>query len=777
MRTIKRVAVLGAGTMGSRIAAHFANAGVPVLLLDIVLPNQPDRSAAARRAIETAAKQKPGAFFTDSTASLITPGNFEDHLAEVARCDWVIEAVTENLDIKRALWSKVASLRNPDAILSTNTSGIPLARISEGFSPEFRSHFLGTHFFNPPRYLHLVEVIPTAVTDREIVTFVTAFCDRRLGKGVVQCKDTPNFIANRIGSFYGGTIFKIVVEDGYTVEEVDLLTGPLIGLPNSATFRLLDIVGIDVWSFVGRNLFEMVAHDRWRERFLNPAFLDEMLSRGWLGEKSGQGFYRRKGTAEQRVIEAIDLATFDYHPAKKASFPSVEEARNIEDLPARLRALIAAPDRAGTFLWELFRDVCLYAVERIPEISDRIVEIDRAMRWGYAHALGPFELWDALGVPETVRRMEAEGCEVPPAVVQMLRSGAGSFYRFAGVDARPRTLYFDFALQGYAEIEEREGVVLLADLKRAGRVVRANAGASLIDLGDDVLCVEFHSKMNTIGEDILQMIYAGVEETERNWEALVIANQGGDFSVGANLMLVLLMAQEGEWDDLAAAIHRFQQANMAIRCSARPVIAAPFGRTLGGGCEIALHAARVQASAELYMGLVEVSVGLIPAGGGCKQMLVRLRDPQRIFEAIGYAKVSSSAEDARRMRYLALEDGVTMNPERLIADAKAAALTLAPAYIPAVPRTDIVVTGELGYAMMKLAAWSARQGEFISDHDLLIAEKLAYVLSGGRLTGEQKVSEQYLLDLEREAFLSLCGHPKTQERIQHMLRAGKPLRN
>src|SRR5688572_5700430 len=645
MRTIKRVAVLGAGTMGSRIAAHFANAGVPALLLDVVLPNQPDRSAAARRAIETAAKQKPGAFFTESTASLITPGNFEDHLAEIARCDWVIEAVTENLDIKRALWSKVELLRHPDTILSTNTSGIPLARISEGFSPGFRSHFLGTHFFNPPRYLHLVEVIPTAATDRDFVGFVTTFCDHRLGKGVVQCKDTPNFIANRIGSFYGGTIFKIVVEGGYTVEEVDLLTGPLIGLPNSATFRLMDIVGIDVWSFVGQNLFEMVPHDRWRERFLNPPFLDEMLSRGWLGEKSGQGFYRRKGTAEQRTIEAIDLATFDYHPSKKASFPSVEEARNIEDLPARLRALIAAPDRAGTFLWKLFRDVCLYATERIPEISDRIVEIDRAMRWGYAHALGPFELWDALGVPETVRRMEAEGCEVPPAVVEMLRSGAASFYRFAGVDGKTRTLYFDFTSQGYAEIEERSGVVVLADRKRAGGVVRANAGTSLIDLGDGVLCLEFHSKMNTIGEDILQMIYAGVEETERNWEALVIANQGSDFSVGANLMLVLLMAQEGEWDDLAAAIHRFQQANMAIRCSARPVIAAPFGRTLGGGCEIALHAARVQASAELYMGLVEVSVGLIPAGGGCKQMLVRLRDPQRIFEAIGYAKVSSSAEE------------------------------------------------------------------------------------------------------------------------------------
>jgi 3-hydroxyacyl-CoA dehydrogenase len=772
---MKRVAVLGAGTMGSRIAAHFANAGIPALLLDIVLSDQKDRSAAAKRGLDTAAKQKPGAFFTESAVALVQPGNFEDHLPEIARCDWVIEAVTENLDIKRDLWKKVEQLRNPTAILSTNTSGIPLARITEGFSPEFCANFLGTHFFNPPRYLHLLEVIPGAATDPEIVDFITSFSESRLGKGVVRCKDTPNFIANRIGSFYGGTVFRIASEDGYTVEEVDLLTGPLIGLPNSATFRLMDIVGLDVWSFVGANLFQMVPHDKWRDRFLNPRFLDQMLSRGWLGEKSGQGFYRRVGKGDQRTIEALDFDTFDYHPSRKASFPSAEQACNIEDLPARLRALLASTDRAGTFLWKLFRDLCLYAAERVPEISDRIVEIDRAMRWGYAHTFGPFELWDAVGVEETVRRMESEGCEIPESVHGMLRSGARSFYQAAA--GTTRTSYFDLLAGSYAEIEDRPGVIALPDLKRAAREIRRNAGASLVDLGHGALGLEFHSKMNTIGEDILQMVYAAVAEAEQNWTALVIANQGSDFSAGANLALVLLAAQNGEWDDLAAAVHRFQQANLALQRSAKPVVVAPFGRTLGGGCEIALHAAHIQASAELYMGLVETGVGLIPAGGGCKELLARLKDPRRIFELIGYAKVSSSAEDARRMGLLASSDGITMNPERLIADAKRAALELAPSYTPGVPRNEIAVSGDSGFAMMKLAAWSARQGEFITDHDLCVAEKLAYVLSGGRVTGGQKVSDQYLLDLEREAFLSLCGNSKTQERMQHTLRTGKPLRN
>jgi 3-hydroxyacyl-CoA dehydrogenase len=758
MKTLGRVAVLGAGTMGARIAAHFANAGVPSLLLDIVLPNQADRNAAARSGIEKAAKQKPGAFFAASASALIKPGNFEDHLSEISGCDWVIEAVTEDLPIKRDLWRRVDAVRKPDAVLSTNTSGIPLSCIIEGFSADFRRRFLGTHFFNPPRYLHLLEMIPGAETDADVLRFVQDFADRRLGKGVVPCKDTPNFIANRIGSFLGGTILKYTVEDGFSIEEVDALTGPLIGLPNSASYRLLDIVGLDVWAFVGSNLYDAVANDPWRERFLPSGFQKQMLERGWLGEKSGQGFYKRVGP--QREIHVIDWRTLEYAPMAKPKFPSVEQARLMEDLPARLRFLVNSDDRAGRFLWKVFSDLIVYSAERVPEISDRIVEIDRAMRWGYGHKLGPFELWDALGFDYVMRRLEKERRGVPDGV-----RGAEGLYR-------GRT-YFDFATADYRALEPRPGIIILKDC----RVVRENPGASLIDLGDGVLCAEFHSRMNTIGEDNIAMLYAGLDELERNFEAMVIGNQGDHFSVGANLMMVLLAAQEGEWDELDAVVRRFQQVNMALKYAPKPVVAAPFGQTLGGGCEIVLHAARVQASAELYMGLVETGVGLIPAGGGCKEMVVRMRDPRKAFELIGYAKVSSSAEEARSLGLLEKSDAVSMNPERLIGDAKTLALSLVNGYAPGTPRTDIKVGGEATLALLKLGVWTARQGHFIGDYDAVIGEKLAYVISGGRLTGEQTVSEQYLLDLEREAFLSLCGNPKTQQRMVHTLKTGKPLRN
>ncbi|MBI3683451.1 MAG: 3-hydroxyacyl-CoA dehydrogenase/enoyl-CoA hydratase family protein [Acidobacteria bacterium] len=775
MKSLSRVAVLGAGTMGSRIAAQFANAGVPSLLLDIVLPGQTDRNAAAKKGIETAWKQKPAGFYVDSGVSLITPGNFEDHLDKLRDADWIIEAVVENLELKRSLWKQVESLRRPGSIVSTNTSGIPLSRISEGFSGEFRRHFLGTHFFNPPRYLHLVEVIPGAETDAAVLQFVFEYCDRRLGKGVVPCKDTPNFIANRLGSFFGCTIGKITLEDDWSIEEVDAITGPLIGLPNSASYRLLDIVGIDVMYFVNRNLYEAVPHDPWRERFKPADILARLVERKWLGDKTGQGFFKRVGPGKE--IHALDWKTFEYHPAKKISFPAVEAARQIEDLPTRLRTLVAGKDRAGAFLWKLFSDYIVYSAATAAEISDRIVEMDRAMRWGYAHKLGPFELWDALGFTETARRIESEGKPLPDAVQKMLSSGASSFYRAADKDRKPRTEHFCLGRNTLQTLEETPGVIVLSDLKRARGVVQSNGGASLIDLGDGVLCVEFHSKMNSLGEDQFSMIQAGIEETARNFEAMVIANQGQDFSVGANLMLVLLAAQEGEWDELNAAIHRFQQANMAIKYAPKPVVAAPFGRTLGGGCEISLHAARCQASAELYMGLVEVGVGVVPGGGGLKELLVRLRNPQKVFELAGLAKVSTSAEDARNLGLLNKADPVTMNQDRLIADAKALALSLAPNYAPGAPRTDIKAGGESVFAALKLYAWSMRQGNFISDHDVLIAEKIAAILSGGRLTGEQTVSEQYLLDLEREAFLSLCGTQKTQERMQYMLKTGKPLRN
>jgi 3-hydroxyacyl-CoA dehydrogenase len=763
--------------MGSRIAAHFANAGIPAVLLDIVVPNQPNRNAAAVKGIQNASLQKPGAFFAEHAVTLVKPGNFEDNLDWISQSDWVIEAVVENLEVKRALWAKVDKLRKPGAILSTNTSGIPLHEIAAGFPDDFRRNFLGTHFFNPPRYLHLLELIPGPETDPDVLAFAARFADNRLGKGVVHCKDTPNFIANRIGSFVGATVQKVMMEGDYTIEEVDAMTGSLIGLPNTASFRLLDLVGLDVWNFVGENLYHAVPNDPWRDRFLMPEFHKKMMANGWLGEKSGQGYYKKTGKGDQREIWAIDWKTLEYHPVQKVKFPSAEAARQVEDLPTRLRQLVAGKDRAGQFLWKVFSDIFIYSAERIPEISDRIVEIDRAMRWGYAHTLGPFELWDALGFEDVCNRLEAEGRTLPENIIRARVAGAKSLYRHADHDGRPHTQYLDFGKTEYLDIDERPGIVVLTDEKRSHGVVKKNAGASLIDLGDGVLCCEFHSKMNTIGEDNIAMMYAGLEETERNFQAMVIANQGENFSVGANLMMVLLAAQEGEWDDLNWAINRFQQVNMALKYAAKPVVVAPFARTLGGGCEITLHAARVQASAETYIGLVEVGVGLIPGGGGCKELLVRLHDPRKVFELIGYAKVSSSAEEARKLGILHRADRVSMNPERLIGDAKDLALSLAKDYVPGVPRTDIRVAGENGIAMVKLGAWTARQGGFISDHDMAIAEKLGNILCGGHLIGEQHVSEQYLLDLEREAFLSLCGHPKTQERMQFMLKTGKPLRN
>jgi len=763
--------------MGSRIAAHFANAGIPALLLDIVLPGSASRNAAAQAGIENATKQKPGGFFTPDAAKAVTAGNFEDNLKDIRRCDWVIEAVTENLDVKRGLMAKVSILRTPGTIISTNTSGIPLATISEGFDHEFRQHFLGTHFFNPPRYLHLLEVIPGAETLPDVLNFVREFADRRLGKGVVPCKDTPNFIANRIGTFFGSTVHKLTVEQDYTIEEVDALTGPAIGLPRSASYRLLDIVGLDVWALVTRNLHDMAPHDPWRDRFVLQPFLGDLVKRGWLGEKRGQGLYKRVGKGTEKEIWAVDWKTLEYHPVQKPHFASIDAAKNIDDVGERLRMLVAAPDRAGHFLWKLLSDLFLYSASVVPEISDRVVEIDRAMRWGYANQLGPFELWDAIGFESTARRIESEGRHLPENVHRMLSAGAKSFYRPADREGAPHTEYFDLCNADYRQIEPRPGILAVADLKRARGVVKKNAGASLVDIGDGVLCLEFHSKMNTIGGDQVAMMHAAIDETSRNFEAMVVANDGENFSAGANLMLVLLAAQEGEWDELGAMVKAFQQANMALKYAAKPVVVAPFGMTLGGGCEIALHGARIQASAELYMGMVETGVGVIPAGGGCKEMILRLGDAKRAFELMGYAKVSSSAEDARHLGLLRDGDPVSMNRERLLADAKSLALLLAENHAPGAPRQDIRVGGDSTYALLKIGLYMARQGNYITEYDTVVGEKLAYVLSGGRSTGEQMVSEQYLLDLEREAFLSLCGRPETQQRMQHMLKTGKPMRN
>ncbi|MEI9973175.1 MAG: 3-hydroxyacyl-CoA dehydrogenase NAD-binding domain-containing protein [Ignavibacteriota bacterium] len=544
------------GTMGSRIAVHFANAGFAVDLLDVVLPGQPKRNAAALAGLEAAAKQRPVNFFTDATVKLIAPGNFEDDLGRLSTCGWIIEAVAEKLEIKRGLLARVAAVRKPGTIVSTNTSGIPLASIAEGFPEELGRHFLGTHFFNPPRYLHLVEAIRWAGTSDEVADWVSHFCDLHLGKGVVECKDTPNFIANRIGCFFGATVHKLTAEGGYTVEEVDALTGPLIGLPKSASFRLVDIIGLDIWTDVLCNLYVLAPNDPERDRYHVQGFMAAMTARGWLGEKRGQGFYKRVGPAKE--IHAIDLKTLEYRPAQKVRFPEAEAVRGVEDLGERLRSLLAGDNRVSRFLWPLFRDFFLYCVQMVPEISDRIVEIDRAMRWGFAFAMGPFELWDALGVEQTVTRMRSEGCLVPERIERMLSSGARSFYEAADRDGQPGTRYFDIQRGTWQALEQRPGVVVLGDLKRARGVVKKNAGASLIDLGDGVLCLEFHSKMNALGEDAGEMLRAALEETSRGFGALVIANQGEHFSAGANLMTLLLAAQDGEWDELDAAVRRFQ---------------------------------------------------------------------------------------------------------------------------------------------------------------------------------------------------------------------------
>ncbi len=719
MQAVRQVAVLGAGTMGARIAAHFANAGVAAQLLDL-------SAELAQKGIEAAKKQSPGGFFSDARVSLVTPGSFDECLPRINQADWVIEAVSENLGIKRALWARVLEHAKPDATLSTNTSGIPLRSICEGWDTGVQKRFLGTHFFNPPRYLHLLELIPGPATDAGLMQRVGEFGERVLGKGVVICKDTPNFIANRIGAFFGSTTSKLMQELDLTIEEVDLLTGPLIGLPKSASFRLVDIVGLDVWVNVGKNLYDLVPDDPWRERLAPPAFLEEMVKRGWLGEKSGQGFYKRVGPRKE--IHCIDWKTLEYHPADKPRLPAVEEAKLIEDLPTRLRALVKDKGKAGTFLKTLFDETYRYSLERLPEIAHSPLDIDHAMQWGYAHTYGPFEMAEILGLEPK-----------PPA--------------------RGR--------------DERKGVVALKNL----REVKANPGASLRDLGDGCLCLEFHSKMNSLGDDGVGMIYDSLKEVEQNWDALVIANQGENFSVGANLMLVLLAAQEQEWDELDLAIRRFQNASMAIKYAAKPVVVAPHQRALGGGCELVLHAPRVQAQAELYMGLVEVGVGVIPGAGGCKELTVRLKDPRKVFELIGMAKVSSSAENAKELGLLDKSAGITMNRERLIDDAKRAALGMVSSYRPERPRTDVKVGGDPAYAALRMGAWLMRQADYISDHDLLIADKLARILTGGAHPSERTVSEQHLLDLEREAFLSLCGTSKTQERIAYMLKNGKPLRN
>ena len=803
MLRIEKAAVLGAGTMGAQIAAHLANAGIPTLLLDIA-PQEPSaeeqarglnveskevRDRIARAGLEAAKRAKPAAFFTSAAAALVTAGNFDDDLPRIKDCDLVIEAVVENLEIKRKLFERVEQFRKPGSVVASNTSGIPIRQIAEGFSEEFRAHFLGTHFFNPPRYLHLVELIRTEWTKPEVSCAVYGFLDQRLGKGVVVAKDRPNFIANRIGTYGALVTLGVLAEGGFTIEEVDKITGPALGRPKSATFRTFDLVGLDVLTHVARNLYEAVPDDEEREAYKLPEFVEKMVNQGILGDKTKGGFYqKRKGEGGQREIWTLDVASLEYRPPQKAKFPSLEAAKNVEETRARVKSLFWGKDRVGEFLWKTSSRVFAYAANRIPEIADTVVEVDRAMKWGFGWELGVFEAWDAVGVEKVVGRWKEEGQAVPSNVQKVLDAGATSFYKSEG----GRDSYFDFGSGEYKPVLEQPGVIVLKSLKDRTGVIKKNAGASLLDLGDGVACLEFHSKMNSIGGDTLQMLKTALAEVEKNFVGLVVGNQGSNFSVGANIMLVLLGAQEEEWDEIDLGIRAFQQATMSLRYSPKPVVVAPFQMTFGGGCEMTLHADRARASAETYIGLVEVGVGLIPAGGGTKEMLVRALDSippgvteadpfpfvKRVFETIAMAKVATSAAEAKSLGFLREEDSFSMNADRLIADAKQEVLALAAVgYTQPQPRRDVLALGNTALSTIKLGIHQMKRGGFISDYDAVIGEKLARILTGGDLNHETRVSEQYLLDLEREAFLSLCGMRQTQERIAHMLKTGKPLRN
>jgi 3-hydroxyacyl-CoA dehydrogenase len=805
-RRIEKAVVLGAGTMGARIAAHFANAGLPCVLLDIVPQGvAADAGAEARNKIvraglDGARKSKPAAFFTAALAERIAVGNFDDDLARCAEADWIVEVVAENLEIKKKLLARVVQFRKPGAIVTTNTSGLPVHLIAEGLPEEFQQHWAGTHFFNPPRYLKLVELIPGPKTSADVIETLRDFCDRRLGKGVVVAKDTPNFIANRVGTFSMLNALRLMGSLGLTVEEVDACTGPVIGQPRSATFRTADIVGLDVLAHVVKNVYETVPNDESREMFRVPALIEEMARRGWLGDKTGQGFYKKvKGDGEKEIL-ALDVNTMEYRARQKARFASLEAAKGIEDTTERLRALLGPVldgqkgDKAQQFLWGLLSENCLYTARRVPEISDHIADVDRAMRWGFAWELGPFELIDALGVKVFADAVQKEGRSLPLVIEKLLASGRASFYE----SNRGAKSVFLGTTNAAESVEEPAGLIVLKSLKDAGREVERNSGASLIDLGDGIVCCEFHSKMNSIGSDLIAMIHKGIKRLDSDFDAMVVANQAVNFSVGANLMLVLVAAQEQEWDDLHLAVKQFQNVNLAIKYAPKPVVIAPQGMALGGGCEVALHGARIQAAAEAYMGLVEAGVGLIPGGGGSKEMLIRANEHaaggddldlfhalRPIFETLAMAKVGTSAEECRDFGFLRREDGVSMNRERLVADAKEAALALvrggykppAASWQEGAQTTQIKVLGEQFLATAKMAIHLLLRGGYASEHDAVVARKLANILAGGALSTPQLVSEQYVLDLEREAFVSLCGEHKTQARIAHTLKTGKPLRN
>ena len=790
---IKKAAVLGSGVMGSGIAAHLANVGIPTLLLDIVpkelteeekakgwtLEHKQVRNRIVNQAVARLLKQKPAPLMSKANASLIEVGNFEDDFHRLAECDWIIEVVVERLDVKKSVFEKVDAVRKQGSIVSSNTSGISIEAMAEGRSEDFKKHFLGTHFFNPPRYLKLLEIIPTKHTDRAVVAFMKQFGENVLGKGVVLAKDTPNFIANRIGTYGLLVTVREMMKGGYSVGEVDSVTGPLIGRPKSATFRTLDVVGLDTFIHVANNVFEKVEGEE-KEAFTVPSFMKTMVEKGWLGSKSGQGFFYKKG----KDIFELNYETLEYEPTKKLKAPSIEMSKQAKGTANKLKALVYADDRAGQLLWNILSPTLLYSAQLLGEIADDIVAIDRAMKWGFGWELGPFEMWDAIGVKQSVEKMKAEGRQVPSWVEHFLASGYETFYK------REHGFVSYYDRGQYKPVEENEKVIHIQRLKEQKGVIKKNSGASLIDLGDDVALLEFHSPNNAIGFDIVQMINYALEEVDRNYKGLVIGNQGKNFCVGANLAMILMEAQDDNYFEIEMVVRQFQQAMMNIKYSTKPVVVAPFAMTLGGGTEICLPASRIQAAAETYMGLVEVGVGLIPGGGGNKELYMKhlsgmpngvefdlQKVANKVFETIAMAKVSTSAAEARELNFLNAQDSISINGDHLIHDAKQTVLALYESGYKPPMRRKIPVVGETGYATLLLGAQGMYHSGYISEHDLKIAKKLAYVIAGGSVPYGTEVDEQYLLDLEREAFLSLVGEPKTQARMQHMLVKGKPLRN
>ncbi|GAB4027047.1 3-hydroxyacyl-CoA dehydrogenase/enoyl-CoA hydratase family protein [Spirosoma koreense] len=797
-RTIRRVAVLGSGIMGSRIAAHFANIGVDVLLLDIV-PNQPNdaeqakglttdspivRNRIVNDAFQTMLKASPASLYSPKIAQRIKLGNFDDNLKEIGNYDWVIEVVVERLDVKRSVYERVEQFRKPGTLITSNTSGIPMQLLAEGRSEDFRRNFCGTHFFNPPRYLRLLEIIPGPDTDPSVVDFLMNYGDLFLGKTTVLCKDTPGFIANRLGIQSLIQTIRVAEELGLTVEEVDKLTGPVVGRPKSGTFRLSDVVGLDTTVNVAGNLVKM-EHDESRASFELPESVRKLMENKWLGDKTGQGYYKKtKDEKGQTLILALDLKTFEYKPSQKVKFATLESTKAIDNLKKRFPVLLAGQDKAGEFYRRTFADGFRYATYRIPEISDELYRIDAAITAGFGWQMGLFETWDAVGVQKGVELIEALGQKPAQWVYDMLDAGYTSFYKIENGKRK----YYDIQTKSYKAIPGTDAFIILENL--SNNVVWKNSDASIYDLGDGILNVEFRSKMNTFGQGVSEALLKGVSLAEKDFRGLVVGNDSPEaFSAGANLATLFMFAVEQEFDEVNLMIAQFQKLITRLRYSSIPVIVAPHTLTLGGGCEAVLHADRVVAHAESYIGLVEVGVGLIPAGGGTKEMAARASDLyqtgdpelnilQSVFMNIATAKVSTSAQEAREMNYLRATDQIVLNRSRLLAEAKQAAVELADnGYTQPKPRTDIKVQGKTGIALFKAGIAAMRMGNYISDHDVKIADKLAYVICGGDLSSPQNVSEQYLLDLEREAFLSLTGEKKTLERIQSLLTGGKALRN